>query len=60
MGELKWTIFMTQRVMKSQQQETKFFYHYKQVWQVFDLEWLLEAEPQILDTEKERVYLIFN
>lgn len=35
MGDLKWTIFLTQRVMKSRQHEMEFFYHYKQVWQVF-------------------------
>lgn len=43
--------------MKSRQREMECFYHYKQVWQAFesdpDLDWLLEAEPQILVTEKK-------
>lgn len=33
MGDLKWTILVTQRAMK-RQHEMEFFYHYKQVWQV--------------------------
>lgn len=55
-GDLKWTIFVTQGVMKSRQHEIEFFYHYKQVtsfWVTsYDLDWLLEAEPQIFVTEK--------
>lgn len=63
-GDLKWTIFVTQGVMKSRQHEMEFFYHYKQVTSFWvtscDLDRLLEAEPQIFVTEKETVYFTFN
>lgn len=63
-GDLKWTIFVTQGVMKSWQHEMEFFYHYKQVTSFrvtsYDLDWLSEAEPQIFVTEEERVYFTFT